>query len=138
MNRKDLFRYKNDRIYLMNKARDIEAEREKLYRTTPNYEENYGGGFRDKLGDGVIRLIEKEEYYSKEMKELARKLKEIEEAVAGMKTSLYRNILYLKYISPEDYSIRRIWQEDKLGKHYSDEKYVSNIHRCALDEFDGR
>lgn len=136
MNRYDLFRYRNDRIYLINKSNDIEAEREKLYNTTPRYEEKYGGSYGDKLSDGVIRFIEKQEYYSKEMRELAKKLKEIEEAVEKMPTSLYRNVLYLKYISPENWTIRRIWEEDKLGRHYSDEKYVSDIHRNALNEFD--
>ena len=137
MNRHDLFKYRNDMNYLKNKSEDIEAEREKLYRTTPAYEEKFGGSYGDRLSDGVIRLIEKETYYSQEMKERARKLKEVEKAVDGMKTSLYRNILYLKYISPYPWTIREIWEQDKLGKHYSDEKYVSDLHRRALEEFDG-
>lgn len=137
MTRYDLFRYRNDKIYLMNKSRDIEAEREKLYHTTPSYEEKFGKGeMKDRLADGVINFIEKQDYYSEEMRELAKKLKEIEYKVEHMKTTIHRNILYLKYISPEPWTIRRIWEEDKLGKHYSDEKYVSNIHRNALDEFD--
>lgn len=136
MNRHDLFRYRNDMNYLKNKSEDIEAEREKLYHTTPVYEEKYGGSFGDRLSDGVIRLIEKEEYYSKEMKELAHRLHEVEKAVGEMKTTLYRNILYLKYLSPYPWTIHEIWEQDKLGKHYSDEKYVSDLHRRALDEFD--
>lgn len=136
MDRYDLFKYKNDKIYLTNKFNEIEAEREKLYKTTPTYEENYGGSYRDKIGDGIIKLIEKQEYYDKEIKEMAKRLREVERAVRGMRTSLYRNILDLLFISSEHHTIHEIWEEDLLGRHYTDEKYVSLIKKKALDEFD--
>ena len=74
MNRHDLFKYRDKKKLLTNMANDIEAEREKLYKTTPLYEERYGGSFRDKIADGVIELIEKEEYYKEDMKEMAKEL----------------------------------------------------------------
>ena len=136
MTRYDLFSYKKTRNYLINRSNDIEAEREKLYHTTPSYEEKFGNGKQDRLAEDIIAFIEKQDYYSEELKTYAKKLKEIETKVYSIENVLYKNILYLKYLSPEDWTLRRIWEEDKLGSHYSDEKYVSDIHRKALEEFE--
>lgn len=136
MNRHDLFKYRNDKIYLINKSNEIEAEYEKLYKTTPTYEESYGGSYRDKIGDGVIRLIEKKNYYDEETKEMAKRLRDIERAVSGMRTSLYRNILDLLFIRNDYHTIHEIWEKDLLGRHYTDDKYVALIKKKALDEFD--
>lgn len=136
MNRHDLFKYRDKKKLLTNMANDIEAEREKLYKTTPLYEERYGGTFRDKIADGVIELIEKEEYYKEDMKEMAKELRLVEMTWKNMRREDYKNILYLRHMSPEYHSIHDIWEKGLLSRSYNDEKYVSKLYREALDAFD--
>lgn len=134
MNRYDLYRYKNETAYINKRIEDIEELKARLEKITPSYTENGGKGYSDKIGNGVSKLIDKQ----RETKELIiarlEEREKIKDAVCSMDNDKYqKTILYNIYISEKPQTITDLCIV--LPRNYG-YKYVSKLHRKALQEFD--
>lgn len=135
MNRYDLFQYKKETAYINKRIDDIEALRARLEKITPSYEENSGGSYSsDKIGNGVARLLDKQNETKKLIIERLEEREKIKDAVCKMGNDRYqRTILYNLYISENPQTITDLCIALPRNYNY---KYVSKLHTKALQEFD--
>lgn len=134
MNRYDLFAYKNETAYINKQIEDIEIIKARLEKITPSYQENYGGGYSDKIGDGVAKLIDKQKEIREKLLERLKTRDSIREAVSKMPNEKHqRTILYSLYVSEKPITLIELCVI--LPRNY-DYKYLSKLHMRALDEFD--
>ena len=142
MNREDLFRYRRDLQHFNSQLEDIEIEMERLCGTTPQYSENFGGkGTKDKIGDGVAKLVDMKKEKDEKQKEIDR-LKDVKQAVEEMrkisrKHAKFADILYEVYIKNYPKTLQQIANEwYRNGDRTYSYNHVTVLHRQALDEFD--
>lgn len=134
MNRYDLYRYKNETAYINKRIEDIEILRTKLEKITPSYEEGGGTGISDKIGMGVAKLIDKQKDLDQRILDRLNEREQIKDAVEEMENDRFqKTILYNLYISEKPQTLIDLCFV--LPRNY-DYKYVSKLHRKALQEFD--
>lgn len=134
MNRYDLYRFKNETAYINKQWEDIERMKARLEKITPSYKEGGGTGFSDKIGNGVAELIDKQGEIIEKLILRFSQREQIKDAVDQMKNDKHqKTILYNMYISEYPLTLAEIC--DLLPRNY-DYKYVSKLHRKALQEFD--
>lgn len=132
MNRKDLYDYLNNKIWIENRIEELSARKQTINKLTSTYGLNVGGGsseIQDKVAEDLVKILDETTEYEKIVLDLKQKQNDITAKLAEMKNIFYRNILYMKYI-------RGLTLNDIASSYNKSIKYIINLHGYALLEFD--
>ncbi len=133
MNRQDLFDYKNNKIWVKDRIKDVTERKELLNKLTATYGDNARGSssVQDKIADDLAVLMDQTVEYEKILLKLKEKVIKIENIIEQIENSTYRNILYKMYISETPENLTEI--SNDIDKEY---KHTCKLHGYALKEFD--
>lgn len=131
MNRQDLYDYLNNKVWIEDRIAEIEARKETLNKLTSIYGDGPKGTspIQDKVAEGLVKLIDEATEYEQILEDMKTKQTNIVDTLSKMKNTLYRNILYKKYIL----GMRIESISSQINKDF---KYTCTLHGYALNEFD--
>lgn len=136
MNRQDLFDYRNNKKWYLERIEELKEREIILGKLTALYgEERVSNGSRkvnDKIADNLAKLMDKTSEYYNKLNELDIKNLKVINILEQMKNTTYRNLLYDKYI--KGIELKEITEDPNYK--FKDYKYACNIHGYALKEFD--
>lgn len=131
MNRQDLINYLNEKEWIKDRMEDIEERKKLLNKLISTYGDEQKGtsSIKDRVAEGLAKLLDETTEYEKTLEELKIKQIEVEKQLEKMEDKRYRNILYKKYIRGKKI-------EEIAVDIEQDYKYTCTLHGYALNEFD--
>lgn len=130
--RDKLIDYLNNKKFINARLEELERRREILNKLSATYSittSKTAPEYNDSIAEKIVNLIEITENTVRILNDMQKDLIGIEEQLQKMQNTLYRNILYSKYIEGKELNEISV----EIERDY---KYTIKLHGYALNEFD--